>query len=130
MKKDKKDDFLEVLRKALGNVSVACKSFGIDRQTYYNWCKEDPEFAAKCEEVKEVRKDFIESALDKRIQAGDTAAIIFAAKTICKDRGYVERVENEVHAHAPLSFVIEEATGNENTTDQETDTGISTTDGQ
>ena len=120
-KVDKKANFLEIFKKCLGNISVACKQFGIERQTFYNWQREDEEFSRACDEIKEVRKDFIESALDKRIQAGDTAAIIFAAKTICKDRGYVERVENEVHAQAPLSFTIVEATGDEHTTDEKAD---------
>lgn len=120
-KTDRKAEFLDVFKRALGNVSVACKSFGIDRQTYYNWVRDDDDFARQCDDVRETRKDFIESALDKRIQAGDTAAIIFAAKTICKDRGYVERVENEVHAQAPLSFTIVEATGNEDTADEKAD---------
>ena len=88
-----KDEFLEVYRKALGNISVACNNFGCDRQTFYNWYDSDPDFRAKADAVKEIRKDFIESALDKRIQEGDTTAIIFAAKTQCKDRGYIEKVE-------------------------------------
>lgn len=92
----KKVDFLQILDKAHGNVKIACKSFGIERKTYYNWFNANEEFRAECEEIKENRKDFIESALDKRIQAGDTTAIIFAAKTLCKDRGYVEKTEQEV----------------------------------
>jgi len=120
-RQDRKAEFLEVFRKCLGNVSVACRQYGIERPTFYNWQKDDPEFEQACIDVRETRKDFIESALDKRIQAGDTAAIIFAAKTICKDRGYVERVENEVHAQNPLSFTIVEATGNEDTADKKAD---------
>jgi len=91
-----KEKFLEVFEKALGNISVACRNFGIIRATFYNWYESDPDFRKKADDVKEVRKDFIESALDARIRAGDTAAIIFASKTQCKDRGYVERTENNV----------------------------------
>lgn len=87
--------FLKVFEKALGNVTVACTNFGIERQTFYNWYNADEEFRTACDAVKEKRKDFIESALDKRIQAGDTTAIIFAAKTLCKDRGFVEKQEVE-----------------------------------
>lgn len=91
-----KDKFLEVFEKALGNISVACRNFGIIRATFYDWYNNDPEFRKKADEVKEVRKDFIESALDARIRAGDTAAIIFASKTQCKDRGYVEKTEQKI----------------------------------
>ena len=80
-----KNEFLAVFEKALGNVSVACKNFGMDRVTFYDWYNNDADFRAKADAVKEIRKDFIESALDKRI--------IFAAKTQCKDRGYTEKME-------------------------------------
>lgn len=89
-------DFLKVFRMALGNVSVACKNYGIERATFYRWYEKDAAFRTIVEDVKEERKDFIESNLDKRIQAGDTTAIIFALKTFCKDRGYTEQVENKV----------------------------------
>lgn len=93
---DNKDKFLEVFEKALGNVSVACKNFDIDRGTFYLWYNNDEDFRQKADAVKEIRKDFIESALDKKIKEGDTTAIIFAAKTQCKDRGYVEKTEQQV----------------------------------
>lgn len=98
-----KDDFLKVFEKALGNVSVACTNFGIDRVTFYNWYNADEQFRTACDAVKEKRKDFIESALDKRIQAGDTTAIIFAAKTQCKDRGYTEKIEFEGKQQTEIS---------------------------
>lgn len=103
-----KNKFLVVFEKALGNVSVACKNFGCDNKTFYNWYNEDADFRAKADAVKEIRKDFIESALDKRIQEGDTTAIIFAAKTQCKDRGYVEKQELKVETEQPLFGFIDE----------------------
>ena len=106
-----KEKFLEVLTQCFGNVQSACANYGCNRCTYYEHYNSDPDFKKKCEEAKEVRKDFIESALDKKIREGDTAAIIFAAKTICKDRGYVERMENEVHAIPPMTFNIMEDDG-------------------
>lgn len=103
-----KDEFLEVFKKALGNISVACNNSGIERVTYYRWYESDPDFRAKADAVKEIRKDFIESALDKKIQEGDTTAIIFAAKTQCKDRGYVEKQELKVETEQPLFGFIDE----------------------
>lgn len=91
-----KNEFMKVFKKALGNVTVACENFGIERCTFYDWYNNDEGFRQKADAVKEMRKDFIESALDKRINAGDTTAIIFAAKTQCKDRGYVERTEQQM----------------------------------
>ena len=99
-----KNKFLEVFSKALGNISVACKNFGCSREAFYDWYNNDPDFRAKADGVKEIRKDFIESALDKRIQEGDTTAIIFAAKTQCKDRGYVEK--QQIEQTAPTLNII------------------------
>ena len=91
-----RNDFLKVFKKALGNVTIACENFGIERCTFYDWYNNDEDFHEKADAVKEIRKDFLESAFDKRVKAGDTTAIIFGLKTQCKDRGYVERTEQEV----------------------------------
>lgn len=104
-----KKKFLEVFKQALGNVSVACKNFGCDNSLYYIWCKEDPEFKKQAEAVKEIRKDFIESALDKKIREGDSSCIIFAAKTQCKDRGYVETERKEIAGKMDIDTNIDVA---------------------
>lgn len=91
-----RNDFLKVFKKALGNVTIACENFGIERCTFYDWYNNDEDFRKKADAVKEIRKDFLESAFDKRVKAGDTTAIIFGLKTQCKDRGYVEKSEHEV----------------------------------
>lgn len=91
-----RNDFLKVFKKALGNVTIACENFGIERCTFYDWYNNDEDFREKADAVKEIRKDFLESAFDKRVKAGDTTAIIFGLKTQCKDRGYVEKSEHEV----------------------------------
>lgn len=95
MAKDK-NKFLDVFREVWGNISTACEKYGINRDTFYSWYNNDADFRQKADAVKEIRKDFIESALDKKIQEGDTTAIIFAAKTQCKDRGYIEKTESNV----------------------------------
>lgn len=99
---ERQRQFLDIfINSALGNVSAAAKAAGIRRETFYLWMK-NPAFKELAAEARERRKDFIESALDKKIKQGDTSAIIFAAKTICKDRGYIERSElmsdNNIHA--------------------------------
>lgn len=108
-KLDKKAEFLETFKKALGNISVACSNFGIDRKTFYNWYEDDPEFRKEADAVKEIRKDFIESALDKKIREGDSTCIIFAAKTQCKDRGYVETERKEISGKMDLDTNIDVA---------------------
>jgi hypothetical protein len=94
----KKKAFIEAYEKTFGNISQSCKLSGITRQTFYNWKKEDAEFLSILEDIEpvEVFIDFAENALNKRIQDGDTTAIIFALKTKGKKRGYVEKTETDL----------------------------------
>ncbi len=89
----RKQAMLEALTLSFGVIAHAAKQVGIDRTTHYTWLDDDPEYKAAVADLKEYKKDFIESKLIKLINDGDTAATIFAAKTQLKDRGYVERSE-------------------------------------
>ena len=84
---------LEALKVSFGIIAHAAQQVGINRTTHYLWIESDPEYKAAVADLKEYKKDFIESKLIKLINEGDTAATIFAAKTQLKDRGYVERSE-------------------------------------
>lgn len=92
----KKKAFLKSYVANFGNITASCNVTKIDRGTYYNWIK-DKEFKDAVDncEPKEVYKDFIENKLQKLINEDNPSAIIFACKTICKDRGYIERQEIE-----------------------------------
>jgi hypothetical protein len=91
----KKEAFIKAYQNNFGNVTQSVDAVGVTRSAYYKWVKDDPKFLAKLEAVepKEIKKDFIETALMRKIREGDTAAIIFASKTQLKDRGYIERQE-------------------------------------
>ena len=90
-----KRNFLVAYGDTFGNVSEACRITGIARSAFYRWKEEDKKFQKALEEVdpKESFKDFVELAAVKKIKEGDTAMIIFAAKSKLKDRGWVERQE-------------------------------------
>lgn len=88
-----KELMLASLKDSSGIVTYACEKAGFSRQTYYRWCKEDPEFKARADDIGELQIDVAEASLLKKIQNGDTAAIIFYLKTKGKDRGYSERRE-------------------------------------
>lgn len=96
-----KKDLIEVYGKTYGNISATCRAVGISRPTFYLYKKEDAEFAQalKDAEPDEVLVDLAEEHLAKKIEAGDTAAIIFTLKTKGKPRGYVERTE---HMHGEV----------------------------
>lgn len=94
-KKDNQEKFLEAYAKCYGNITKACEAVGIDRRTYYTWT--DPEFQQRLAAVKpdEILVDHAENALVKRIDSGDTTAIIFTLKTKGKHRGYIEKQQVE-----------------------------------
>lgn len=95
-KVQKKTLFLQHFREGKGIVSYACSKTGISRNTYYKWRKKDAKFKAECESVEEEVVDVVESKLLRKINDEDLTAIIFYLKTKGKNRGYVERVEQNV----------------------------------
>jgi hypothetical protein len=91
-----KKAILQALEKSLGVVTTACKKVGIGRTQYYNWLKDDEEFAKEVDDIQNIALDFAESQLHKQIGDGNTSATIFYLKTKGKKRGYIERVEQSV----------------------------------
>jgi len=100
------------IKESMGNVTLACESMGITRNTFYTWVKEDKALKEVITAQKEINLDFAESQLKKLMHgvvvteerlikgelvevrkqlAPDTASIIFFLKTQGKERGYVER---------------------------------------
>lgn len=90
-----KKAIIEALEKSLGVVTTACKKVGIGRTQFYNWLKDDEEFAKEVDDIQNIALDFAESQLHKQIGKGNTTATIFYLKTKGKKRGYIERVEQE-----------------------------------
>ena len=84
---------IEALEKSLGVITTACKIADISRTQFYNWLKDDEDFAKKVQEIENVTLDFVESQLHKQIKENSTAATIFFLKTKGKKRGYIERRE-------------------------------------
>ena len=88
-----KEKFLDNFKMSLGNISISCEASGISRQTYYNWIKQDPDFANQCKDIEERNLDLAEMKLLNAIREGKTAELLFYLKTKGKKRGYVERQE-------------------------------------
>lgn len=82
--------------KKAANVSATCTALGITRMTFYNWRKNREGLDEALSDVEESLLDFTESKLLEQIQEGNLTAIIFHLKTKGKNRGYVERTENEL----------------------------------
>jgi len=105
----KKENTIQALIDYKGIVSDACKKVGISRKTFYEWIKEDPEFAAAVEDAKEQAIDFVEGRLFNLIENEDTTATIFFLKTRGKNRGYREK-EDETPPAPPSACTS--STGN------------------
>jgi len=101
-----KEKFPQILKDSLGIITNACKKAGIERRTYYDWRKADPEFAADCDEAGEQTLDFVESKLQTLIDKENPAAIIFYMKTKGKNRGYVERIETSGKDGGPIETKV------------------------
>ena len=99
---------IAALEQTLGVVTTACKVVGIDRTTHYEWIKTDPEYKTAVDELDNVALDFAESKLHKRIEAGDTTAVIFYLKTKGKNRGYIERQEHRIQSDVLLPDWMQE----------------------
>lgn len=89
----RKQAVIEALKKTLGIVTTACINAGIDRSTFYDWIKNDAEFAKAVEDIEDVTLDFVEGKLLQNVKDNDTQSILFYLKTKGKRRGYTERTE-------------------------------------
>jgi hypothetical protein len=108
----KQKAFVLAFKNKSGNVSEACEAVGIDRKTFYNWCKDDnKDFANVIDEVDQADLDFTESQLRKNVEAGLEASVFFKLKTKGKGRGFVERQEISGVQGKPIEFMFVEADG-------------------
>lgn len=91
-----KNALLNAYDKSMGNVSSACRTVNVSRETFYRFKREDPVFSERVNEIDESNLDFAETILLKNIREGKEASLIFFLKTKGRDRGYVERIDSTV----------------------------------
>lgn len=97
----KKRAMIKALEDALGIVTMACKTVGIDRTTHYAWYKDDEVYKKAVDGIQDIALDFAESKLHQSIKNGSDTATIFYLKTKGKKRGYIERSEVDQTVHLP-----------------------------
>ena len=102
-----KKAMIVALEQSLGIVTTACKSVGIERNTHYNWIKEDEDYKAAVDSIQDITLDFAESQLHKQIKDGEVTSTIFYLKTKGKKRGYIERIENDLSINQMPKVTIE-----------------------
>lgn len=90
---ERKQAVIEALQESLGIVTTACINAGVSRSQFYEWLKNDKEFAKAVEDIEDVTLDFVEGKLLQNVKDNDTQSILFYLKTKGKRRGYTERSE-------------------------------------
>ena len=94
----RKEKVLKALENHTGLVTYAAKAAGISRATFYQWKRDDPEFAEAVEEIEEAALDEVENVVyDMILKEHNPAVTIFYLKTKGKKRGYIERREIEMN---------------------------------
>jgi AcrR family transcriptional regulator len=91
--KIKKDQLIQAIKAFKGNVTDIASSLGISRQTFYNYADQDNEIHDLWMDQRQVIIDLAESKLLKLIDQENPQVIMFALKTLGKDRGYIEKQE-------------------------------------
>lgn len=86
--------FIHTLIASTFNINEACRKVQVSKMTYDRWMITDPNFGRLVEEVLWHKKNFYEAALTGLVSQGDTSAIIFANRTMNRDRGYDQRVDH------------------------------------
>jgi len=84
---------LKAIEHCRGNITGISKSFGVSRQTIYNYINQDEVFKKAVNSARESTLDLIEKSLEGAAIDGNITAGIFILKTRAKQRGYVERQE-------------------------------------
>lgn len=102
--------FLYSLAHTNFNITRALRKVNIRRKTYEDWLVNEPDFAELIDEINWHKDNFFEQAFIRRVQAGDTPAVIHAAKTKLRHRGYNEK--QEIHHHHDHNVNVLQATIN------------------
>lgn len=112
----KKKLLLQCLREHRGIIKYACEAVPVARQTFYDWCNNDPKFKRAYEDILEEQIDHVENKLMEAIESGGKGAVtaqIFYLKTKAKHRGYIEKIENDVTGDVNIT-IKRKVLGNEN----------------
>jgi predicted DNA-binding protein YlxM (UPF0122 family) len=91
MDKKQQNNFIQAFINNDFNITNACKTVNISRQTFYNNLYKLDDFRQELDKAKEQAINFVESALMEQIATGNTQAIIFYLKTKGKKYGYDDK---------------------------------------
>ena len=79
-----------------GNVSAAARSLGMQRHHLHSIIAKSERLQQVVYDARQSMCDNAESALNRAVINGEAWAVCFTLKTQAKDRGYIERVQQEI----------------------------------
>lgn len=85
----------------VGTVRGACKLIHLHQDTWYKWKREDPNFASKIEEYRDVVGDDLEEEAVRRAKGGSDLLLIFLLKGH-KPEKYRERGTTHINVTSPV----------------------------
>lgn len=80
---------------SFGNITTIANRLGLARFTIYKYIERWPKVKQAIADQRELKNDFVEDLMFKRMVEGSDTMMIFHAKTQMKHRGYVEKTEIE-----------------------------------
>lgn len=95
MAKLKQKEVEAQLRSSSGNVTVAANNLGVTRNYLHLYISKHG-LQGIVDEARQSMVDIAESALKRAVINGEAWAVCFTLKTQGKQRGYVERVQQEI----------------------------------
>lgn len=94
-KKVRQHLFLFALTQSTFNVSDSLRKLNMSRGMLDRWMKDDPDFAELFEQMNWHKDNFFEAAFTRAVRRGEPGAVIHAAKTKLRNRGYGDKLEIE-----------------------------------
>ena len=83
-----REEIKEAIEGTFGIVAQLAKKLNVSCVTVYNYLNQYPELRDDLKQERERTKDYVEIEFIRLIKEGNTKAILQAAKTLLKDRGY------------------------------------------
>ena len=102
------DTIIKALKKSHGNMKLAAEMIGCSREAIRKRAEKSNAIQDTIHEERAAIIDVAESALYNRVLDGDMRAIEFTLRTIGKDRGYVEKRQEEITGKdgGPIESVV------------------------
>lgn len=88
------DKIKKAIKGSWGQIGEIARRLEVERSLVIDYCQRFPEIMQALADEEENKKDIFEKAfISLVVDEMNPSAIIFAMKTLCKDRGYSENVQ-------------------------------------